>query len=113
MAALPAVTRLTAALVAAGLPVQCVSDNGNGTYTVTLQSGSTTQQQTQANALVSSYVDAPRVPAPLSTIYNALLGLTTVQQNKVIAVCCALIVQQNPTLAQQVGVAFVGDQPGV
>jgi hypothetical protein len=108
----PLVSRLTDALVAAGLPVQCVNANPNGTFSVILLAGSTPAQQTAANALVASYVDSPRVPSGIVSIYNQVQALTTVQQQKLMALAVAYLLQQNPNAAAALGINVVGDQPG-
>lgn len=111
MSLLPAVSRLTDVLTAAGYPVQCVSTNVDGTFTVTLDETGTPAQQLAVNTLVATYIDSPRVPLPLKTIIQNVQALTTQQQLKLLSVVCALAIQDNPALGALVGVTVVGDQP--
>jgi len=108
----PAVSRITDKLISLGFPVQCVNDNGDGTYTATLDSTGTPAQQITVNTLVRNYVDSPRVPLPLATIIQNVQSLTTAQQNKLLLLVVALSIQQNPQLGNLVGVVVAGDQPG-
>jgi hypothetical protein len=101
---------LTAQLVAAGIPVQCVSDNGDGTFAITLVAGSTPLQQTQANALAKAYIDAPRAQRPIAAIYTDIQALTTAQQQKLMCLAIAYLLQQNPTVATALGINVAGDQ---
>src|SRR4051812_48235498 len=110
---LPIVSRLTDALVTAGFPIMGVLDNGDGTFTLSFTGGATQLQQTQANAFVLTYVDNPRRPRSIAAILTDLQALTTAQQNKIIAICCAYIIQQNPDFAAKVNVVLSGDQPDV
>jgi hypothetical protein len=108
---LPPVSRLTDALIAAGYPIQCVNTNIDGTFTVTLDSTGTPEQQTAVDAFVASYVDAPMIALPLSTIIANINALTTAQKTKLQILVVALAIQANPQLGALVGVVVAGDQP--
>lgn len=111
MPQVPKVSRLTDALVAANFPVQCVSDNGDGTFAISLQIGATQLQQTQANAFAVAYIDAPRTQRPLALIIQDLQALTNAQQQRLMLLTIAYTLQQNPKAAALLGINVSGDQP--
>lgn len=108
---LPAASRLTDILTDAGYPIQCVSVNPDGTFTITLNSTGTTIQQTAVDLIAKTYVDAPRIPLPLKTIIANVQALTSAQQNKLLLLVVALAIQDNPKLGELVSVVVAGDQP--